>query len=97
MSSNRSVVYSPEDLALLGRVLDQAVKSMPPTMRTLSNRMEIAKNILACADAGERDPVQLELAALMNTNVLETKPAVQLKKTAGSMTSGLPGSKSPSK
>jgi hypothetical protein len=97
MSSNRSVVYSPEDLALLGWVLDRAVKSIPPAMRTLSNRMEIAKNILACADAGERDPVQLELAALMNTTVSETKPAVQLKKAARSMTSGLPGSKSPSK
>jgi hypothetical protein len=34
--------------------------------RTPSNRAEIARNILACAAAGERDLTKLELAALTN-------------------------------
>jgi hypothetical protein len=38
-------------------------------MRTPQNRAVIAKNILACAAAGERDPFKLELAALINVTV----------------------------
>jgi hypothetical protein len=96
MSSNRSAVYSPEDLSLLGQVLEQAVRSIPPSMRTPSTRLEMARNILACADKGERDPVQLELAALTNlTATVATfrAPRGSTKKAAGSMTSGPPGSK----
>ena len=66
MLSNQSGVYYPEELSLLGEVLDQAVESLPPNMRTSYNRVEIARNILACAATGERDPVELELAALAN-------------------------------
>jgi hypothetical protein len=31
--------------------------------------VEIAKRILACAATGERDPIELELAATMNLTV----------------------------
>jgi hypothetical protein len=64
MSPNQSVVYNPEELLLLGHILDQAVESLPTGMRTPCNQAEIARNILACAAAGERDPIKLELAAL---------------------------------
>jgi hypothetical protein len=37
-------------------------------MRT-QNRAAIAKNILACAATGERDPIELGLAALINLKV----------------------------
>ena len=43
----QSAVYYPEDLSLLGEVLDQLVQSLPPNMLTPSNRAAIAKNILA--------------------------------------------------
>ena len=66
MLPNRSAVYYPEELSLLAQVLDQAIASLPPMMRTPYNRAEIARNILACAAAGERDPIKLEQAALMN-------------------------------
>jgi len=69
MLPNRSAVYSPEELSLLGQVLDQAVESLPPGMRTTSNRVEIARKILACAATGERDPVELELAGVMNLKI----------------------------
>jgi hypothetical protein len=56
----------------------------------------MARNILACADKGERDQVQLELAALINLTVTVAAfrtPRYSTEKAAGSMTSGLPGSK----
>jgi hypothetical protein len=69
MSSDQNIVYYPEELSLLGQVLDQVVQSLAPSMRTPSYRAAIAKNILACAAAGERDPFKLELAALINVTV----------------------------
>jgi hypothetical protein len=45
------------------------VQSLPLSMRTPQNRAAIAKNILACAATGERDPIELRLAALINLKV----------------------------
>ena len=64
-----SFVLEPEDLSLLGNVFDQALASLPARMRTRAYRSEIARNILVCAAAGERDPMELELAAMMNLTV----------------------------
>jgi hypothetical protein len=66
-----SAVYYPEELSLLGQILDQAVQSLPLNMRTPQNRMAIAKNILACAATGERDPIELGLMALINLKVTD--------------------------
>jgi hypothetical protein len=66
---SQSAVYDPEELALLGDVLDEVVRSLPARLRTPSNRVEIARNILACAANGERDATELELAALTNLKV----------------------------
>src|SRR6478672_4464416 len=64
MSPDRSGVYYPEELSLLGHVLNQAVESLPTVMRTPGNRAEIARSILAGAATGERDPIELARAAL---------------------------------
>jgi hypothetical protein len=69
MLRERSFVLDPEDLSLLGNVFDQALASLPSRMRTRAYRSEIARNILICAAAGERDPIELELAATMNLTV----------------------------
>ena len=69
MLRERSVVYGPEELSLLGYILDQAIGSLPAAMRTPHNRTEIARNLLACAAAGERDPIKLELAATTDLKV----------------------------
>jgi len=69
VSPNPSGVYYPEELSLLGHVLHQAVESLPTAMRTPGNRAEIARNILACAATGVRDPIELELAALTNLKI----------------------------
>jgi hypothetical protein len=69
MLPDQNAVYYPEELSLLGQILDQAVQSLPLSMRTPQNRAAIAKNILACAATGERDPIELRLAALINLKV----------------------------
>lgn len=69
MLSDESAVYFPEELSLLGEVLDHVVQSLPPNLRTPYNRTALARNILACASTGERDPDELRRAALMNSKV----------------------------
>ena len=69
MFTDECAVYYPEELALLGRVLDQVVQSLPPNLRTPYNRAALAQNILACASTGERDPEELRRAALMEPRV----------------------------
>ena len=69
MFSHQCAVYDPEELVLLGEVLDRVIQSLPPNLRTPYNRAEIAKNILACARSGERDPDALGRAALMDPTV----------------------------
>jgi hypothetical protein len=69
MLRDRSVVYDPEELSLLGHILDQAIESLPAIMRTPYIRTEIARNILARAATGERDPIELELAARIDLKV----------------------------
>jgi len=53
MLPDQNAVYYPEELSLLGQILDQAVQSLSLSMRTPQNRAVIAKNILACAATGE--------------------------------------------
>jgi hypothetical protein len=65
MVREQSAVYEPEELSLLGGIFDRVVASLPAAMRTPVNRAEIARNILTCAAAGERNPSELELTALM--------------------------------
>jgi hypothetical protein len=67
MLPDQSAVYCSEELSLLGQILDQAVQSLPLSMRT--PRAAIAKNILPCAATGERDPIELRLAALINLKI----------------------------
>jgi hypothetical protein len=69
MSEGQGAVYDPEELALLGTILDEVIESLPRNLRTPYNREALAQNILACASTGERDPAQLRLAALMDRPV----------------------------
>ena len=69
MFTDESAVYYPEELALLGRVLDQVMQSLPPNLQTPDNRNALALNILACASTGERDPDELRRAAFRDRKV----------------------------
>lgn len=61
---DQDVAYSPDELAGFKAVFDEAIASLSPLMLTTSNRLQIAQNVLACAATGERDPIELGLAAL---------------------------------
>jgi hypothetical protein len=64
MHVNRSGVYSTEELLLFRRVFEGVLARLPAVMRTADARSAIARNILDCAATGERDPVELRIAAL---------------------------------
>ena len=57
-------VYSADELMLFRRIFENAVASLPAALRHSENRARIARNILDCAATGERDPVELRVAAL---------------------------------
>jgi hypothetical protein len=59
MSDERSAIYGPEELSLLGTIFDQAVASLPATMQTQANRTEIAKIVMDRAAAGEHELLPL--------------------------------------
>ena len=58
--------YSPEELASFRMVFEDAITSLSPRMLTISNRLQIAQNILGCAAAGEREKSKLRSTAIAN-------------------------------
>ncbi|MGY3622074.1 hypothetical protein [Bradyrhizobium sp. USDA 10063] len=56
-----SGVYDSEDLSVLGKMFDEAIAALPPSMRSPENRTAIAKLVLERAAGGEA-----ELASLIN-------------------------------
>jgi len=71
--SNQDVAYSPEELASFKTVFEAAMASFSPMTLTTSNRLQVAQNVLACAETGERDPIELGLAALANVKVVSVQ------------------------
>jgi hypothetical protein len=58
--------FRPEELHLFRDIFDEAVSDLAAQMRTPVNQARIARQILDCAATGERDPMELRLAAAMN-------------------------------
>ena len=69
MLNHRAGIYSPEELLLFRRVYEAALASLPAPMRSGETRARIARNILDCAATGERDPIELRIAALASLKV----------------------------
>jgi hypothetical protein len=65
MNDARGAVFAPELIELMKSVLDDATATLPEAKRTSAMQAEIASHILACAAKGERDPVNLKMAALL--------------------------------
>jgi hypothetical protein len=63
---NQNTAYSREELANFRTVFEAAIASFSPTMLTSSKRLQVAQNVLACAATGERNPMELRMAALAN-------------------------------
>lgn len=69
MLNYRTGIYSPDELLLFRRVFETALASLPVPMRGGEIRAHVARNILDCAATGERDPVELGIAALASLSV----------------------------
>jgi hypothetical protein len=63
----RGTVYQPEVIALMKTVLDDAAIGLPVAQRTDAMKARLASRILASAAKGERDPIQLKIAALLGS------------------------------
>jgi hypothetical protein len=63
----RGCVYQPEDIALMKTVLDETVIGLPVSRRTDAMKVRLASRILASAAKGERNPIQLRIAALLGS------------------------------
>jgi hypothetical protein len=61
----RGALYHPEDVALMRTVLEEAATILPAHRRTPAMKTKLATRILASAAKGERDPIQLRIAALL--------------------------------
>ena len=57
-------VYQPEELYLFRRVMEQSLDLLPHDHRTPEVKAKIARAILDCAATGERNPIELSIAAL---------------------------------
>ena len=60
-----AAVYQPELIELMKSVLDEAATILPKTRQTSAMKVKLASRILAAAAKGERDPIQLRIAALL--------------------------------
>jgi hypothetical protein len=65
MEVARGTVYQPEDITLVKTVLEEAATLLPAARRTCAMKAKLAARILASAAKGERDPIQLRIAALL--------------------------------
>jgi hypothetical protein len=58
-------IYQSELIELMKTALDEAATILPAAKRTPAMKVRLASRILSAAARGERDPIQLRIAALM--------------------------------
>ena len=57
--------FQSDEIKLMRSVLDEAAIILPEAERTSAMKAKLSSRILAAAAKGERDPVQLRIAALL--------------------------------
>jgi hypothetical protein len=60
-------VFQPDTIKLMKFALDEASTSLPNAKRTTSMKVKLASRILKAAAKGERDPIKLKRAALLES------------------------------
>ncbi len=58
-------VFNPDEIVLLRTILDEVAALLPAKKRTSETKTLMAHRILVCAAKGERDPVRLRTAAIL--------------------------------
>jgi hypothetical protein len=61
----QGAAFQPDVIILLKSALDEAATILPQAKRTSAMKVKLASRILAAAAKGERDPIQLRIAALL--------------------------------
>jgi hypothetical protein len=61
----QGAVFQPDEITLMKSALDEASTILPQAKRTSAMKVKLASRILAAASKGERDPIQLRIAALL--------------------------------
>jgi hypothetical protein len=75
-------VFEPELIELMKSALDGAATILPKARRTSAMKVKLASRILAAAAKGERDPVQLRIAALLEIVDDQEDPNIALAETS---------------
>ena len=57
--------FEPDLIDLMNSVLNEAATILPKAKRTAAKKVKLASRIVAAAAKGERDPIQLRIAALL--------------------------------
>lgn len=63
--SVQHAVFNADEIVLLKTVLEDAAALLPVQKRTSETKALMAQKILICAAKGERDPVRLRTAAIL--------------------------------
>lgn len=58
-------VFQPELIEMMRSALDEATNLLPQIARTHTAKSQLSVRIIAAAAKGERDPIQLRIAALL--------------------------------
>jgi hypothetical protein len=58
-------MFQPDEIKLMRSALDEAATILPRDKRTSAMKVKLASRILAAAAKGERDPIRLRTAALL--------------------------------
>jgi hypothetical protein len=65
MDTPKGKLFRPEEINTMRTALDEAQTFLPAARRTPTMKATLASRILAAAAKGERDPIQLRIAALL--------------------------------
>jgi hypothetical protein len=83
MASADQERLDPETLALLRRVLEEAWEALAPEKREQSLKSEVASRLLRFANCGVRDPANLRMAAMTETEEGQRDDELPLKAAFG--------------
>ena len=68
MSDRKGANFDPETVSLMRAALDDAFSKLPVALRSGAVKSKLAVRILERAARGERDPIRLRTAALLDVN-----------------------------
>jgi hypothetical protein len=72
MMDNRGANCQTEDLILFRRIFEECLRGLPDDKRAAIHQARLAKQLLDCAAASERNPAELRVVAAAGSEEEET-------------------------